>query len=289
MARRPASTSWTTAASASSRRGFAAGVVELYRGFLANDEAQVVHAYERWGFKNLTKDLVETLNIWAKFIYAPLLDDRVRTVADGIAPGHYGRREAFQLHQALKQKGPVRVPREFVFMDRAAIGLGSVFLHLGARMNFHSLYDDLIADFDIDALAARQAAALERPGSGRPARHFKAGRKKIEAFSGLVRLLPNAADRCDCCAQQKLVSKGRASSRETPMRKRGVSGFDIGREDLTNKHRGQDGRRHDRASAGHPDMDYAEHEATYGLFLKLTKYGLVIVILILIFLAYMWG
>jgi hypothetical protein len=31
----------------------------------------------------------------------------------------------------------VRVPREFVFMDRAAIGLGGVFLHLDARLNFY--------------------------------------------------------------------------------------------------------------------------------------------------------
>ena len=122
---------------------FAAGVVELYRGFLREDPAQIVHAYELWGFENLSRELIETLNIWARFIYAPLLSDRTRTVADGIAPGQYGRREAFQLHQALKRQGPVKVPRQFVFMDRAAIGLGSVFLHLDARMNFHRLYEEL--------------------------------------------------------------------------------------------------------------------------------------------------
>ena len=48
----------------------------------------------------------------------------MRTIADGVAPAEYGRREAFRVHQALKEKGPVKVPREFVFMDRAAIGLG---------------------------------------------------------------------------------------------------------------------------------------------------------------------
>ena len=143
---------------------FAAGVVELYRGFLHGNDAQVVHAYELWGFQNLSKDLIETMNIWARFIYAPLLTDRVRTVADGIAPGQYGRREAFALHQALKEKGPVTVPREFVFMDRAAIGLGSVFLHLDAKLNFHRMYEELIEDFNIDALAERQRGALERAG-----------------------------------------------------------------------------------------------------------------------------
>ena len=148
---------------------FAAGVVELYRGFRDDDAARIVHAYEMWGFANLTKDLVETLNIWARFIYAPLLEDRVRTVADGVAPGQYGRREAFLLHQALKSKGPVKVPRQFVFMDRAAIGLGSVFLHLDAKLNFHRLYEALIEDFDIETLTARQSAALASVGLEPPA------------------------------------------------------------------------------------------------------------------------
>ena len=143
---------------------FAAGVVDLYRGFLDNDEARIVHAYELWGFKDLCRDLIETLNIWARFIYAPLLEDRVRTVADGVAPSQYGRREAFQLHQALRQQGPVTVPREFVFMDRAAIGLGSVFLHLDAKLNFHRLYEALIEDFSAETLAGRQAAALRQAG-----------------------------------------------------------------------------------------------------------------------------
>ena len=95
-----------------------------------------MHAYETWGFQRLSRELIDILNIWARFIYGPLLDDRVRTIADGVKPGEYGRREAFRVHQALKKKGPVTVPREFVFMDRAAIGLGGVFLHLARRAQF---------------------------------------------------------------------------------------------------------------------------------------------------------
>ena len=123
-----------------------------------------MHAYEQWGFANLTKDLVETLSIWARFIYAPLLTDRVRTVADGVAPGQYGRREAFQLHQALKSKGPLTVPREFVFMDRAAVGLGAVFLHLKAELNYFALFNAAIEGFDREALARKQAEALSAVG-----------------------------------------------------------------------------------------------------------------------------
>jgi hypothetical protein len=49
-------------------------------------------------------------------------------------------------------------------MDRAAIGLGSVFLHLKAEVNWHRLFHDLIADFDVRKLQKRQAAALKTIG-----------------------------------------------------------------------------------------------------------------------------
>ncbi|MET0607104.1 MAG: AarF/UbiB family protein [Beijerinckiaceae bacterium] len=143
---------------------FVAGVVDLYRGLLTADEARIVHAYQTWGFRDLSKELIDILNIWARFIYGPLLDDRVRTIADGVKPSEYGRREAFRVHQALKQRGPVTIPQEFVFMDRAAIGLGGVFLHLSAELNFHRLFEDAIEDFSIDAVAARQSRALEKAG-----------------------------------------------------------------------------------------------------------------------------
>ena len=143
---------------------FVRGVVDLYHGLLHDDEELVVRAYETWGFRRLSRDLIDTLNIWARFIYAPLLDDRVRTIADGVAPAEYGRREAFRVHQALKQKGPVTVPREFVFMDRAAIGLGAVFLHLRAELNFYRLFNEAIERFSMERVAKRQAAALTAAG-----------------------------------------------------------------------------------------------------------------------------
>ncbi len=144
---------------------FVGGVVDLYKGLMHDDPARVVHAYETWGFKGLRKDLIEILNIWARFIYGPLLEDRVRTIADGVEPSKYGRREAYTVHMALKQKGPLTIPREFVFMDRAAIGLGAAFLRLDARLNFHRLFEAVIGDgFSVDAVAGRQTALLDRVG-----------------------------------------------------------------------------------------------------------------------------
>jgi predicted unusual protein kinase regulating ubiquinone biosynthesis (AarF/ABC1/UbiB family) len=151
------------------RPEFVGGVISLYTALLRNDRDMAVYAYETWGFRNLKNELVDALNIWARFIYAPMLDDRVRTVADGIEPSAYGRKEAFQVHQLLKELGPVKPPREFVFMDRAAIGLGAVFLHLQAELNFHDLFHAEIADFSLAEVKNRQQEAFDAAGVPLPA------------------------------------------------------------------------------------------------------------------------
>jgi predicted unusual protein kinase regulating ubiquinone biosynthesis (AarF/ABC1/UbiB family) len=143
---------------------FLEGVVGLYRGLKAGDMDQVAHAYEIWGFKNLNAALIEALTLWARFIYGPLLDDRVRTIADNVPPAEYGRREAFEVRKRLKTLGPVLVPREFVFMDRAAIGLGAAFLHLRAELNYGRMFAESVADFSVDTLTVRQAEALKAVG-----------------------------------------------------------------------------------------------------------------------------
>jgi hypothetical protein len=81
-----------------------------------------------------------------------------------VKPGEYGRRQAFEVQRALRQKGPVLVPQEFVFMDRAAIGLGAVFLHLRAELNFHRLFEAAIEKFTVATVAERQRKALAKAG-----------------------------------------------------------------------------------------------------------------------------
>jgi len=139
---------------------FVAGVVDLYRALDEDNRDDMVAAYARWGFEDISNELIDALNIWARFIYGPLLDNRVRTVADGLKPSEYGRKEAFQVHSRLRELGPVKPPREFVFMDRAAIGLGAVFLHLNCELNFYRLFNEAIENFDAETVAARQSEIL---------------------------------------------------------------------------------------------------------------------------------
>lgn len=142
---------------------FVGGVIDLYNALMTNDTALAVHAYETWGFKNLTKDLVETLTIWARFLYGPLMEDRIRPIGE-VKGGIYGRETAMEVHKKLRAAGGVQVPREFVFMDRAALGLGSVFLHLRAEVNWYRVFNELIADFSLANLRKRQAKALKTAG-----------------------------------------------------------------------------------------------------------------------------
>ena len=142
---------------------FVLGVVELYRALKADDPARIAHAYEMWGFPALTRGIFDAMTIWARFICGPILDDRVRTAADGVSPAEYGRREIGAVMRALRAEGGgLVVPREFVFLERATIGLGGAFLRLGARLNFHRMYEEAIADFDEDAVGAARPGRLPR-------------------------------------------------------------------------------------------------------------------------------
>ncbi len=145
------------------RPAFVGGVIDLYKALRDDDEALAVHAYETWGFRDLTKEMITILNQWARFIYAPLLEDKVRRIQEEQSDGtNLGRSLVEKVHGDLRSMGGVTPPREFVLMDRAAIGLGSVFWHLKAEINWYRLFHELIEDFDVTTLAERQKAALKQ-------------------------------------------------------------------------------------------------------------------------------
>jgi len=145
------------------RPDFVRGVIELYQALRDDNEEQAVAAYEYWGFRGLDRETVNVLNIWARFIYTPLLEDRARPIQD-MRGGAYGRELAMQVHEELKRIGGVKPPREFVLMDRAALGLGSVFMHLKAEVNWHRLFEGLIDDFDVETLRSRQKETAQLAG-----------------------------------------------------------------------------------------------------------------------------
>ena len=193
----------------------------------------------------------------------------------------YGRREAFSVHQGLQEKGPVKVPREFVFMDRAAIGLGGVFLHLGAELNYHRLFNDTIAGSDLAEVAGAPARGLRR--SRRAAARGVLGlRCRAGIKAGYLTHFRYPGESRDPGATDRSVGKGAFCAVPTVFvpwaTKRRPKAPIIAQGGLCGIARGE--RAIKRASEGsgmhidpnecHPAMDYAEHQKTYKLFLKLT-------------------
>lgn len=140
---------------------FVGGVIDLYHALERNHRDLAVHAFETWGFSALSNDVIDTLLLWARFLYAPLLDNTVRPIGE-ITDGIYGRDTAEEVHQRLRTQGGVRVPREFVFIDRAALGLGSVFLHLKAEVNWHRVFNEMIDGFDLKSVEKTQKQILKK-------------------------------------------------------------------------------------------------------------------------------
>jgi predicted unusual protein kinase regulating ubiquinone biosynthesis (AarF/ABC1/UbiB family) len=138
---------------------FVTGVIMLFEAVRDDDREKAAEAYRIWGFRNLSKDTMEVLNLWARFLYEPLVEDKVRAITPSDDPS-YGRSVAMQVHEGLKRTGGVKIPREFPLMDRAAIGLGSVFFRLKAQANWHRLFMELVSDFSEAAIAERQRAAV---------------------------------------------------------------------------------------------------------------------------------
>ncbi|WP_431270596.1 ABC1 kinase family protein [Dankookia sp. P2] len=138
---------------------FVGGVIMLYEAVRDHDDEKAAEAYRIWGFRNLSKETMEVLNLWAAFLYEPLVQDKVRPIqfSDDMS---YGRKIAQKVHEGLKRTGGVKIPREFPLMDRAAVGLGSVFLRLRCEMNWHRLFMEMIGDLTEQGVAERQTAAL---------------------------------------------------------------------------------------------------------------------------------
>tara|TARA_Y100000590_G_C15726117_1_gene1015305 strand:+ start:796 stop:2139 length:1344 start_codon:yes stop_codon:yes gene_type:complete len=139
---------------------FIQGVIDLYFALQKNNKEQAVYAYEQWGFENITNKKLSILNKWASFLYSPLMKDKVQKIQDSDS-GIYGAKIAAEVHKELKKLGGVKPPKEFVFMDRAAVGLGSVFMHLKAEVNWYQIFHMLIEQFNEKKLDKLQQKTLK--------------------------------------------------------------------------------------------------------------------------------
>ncbi|MDI2089988.1 ABC1 kinase family protein [Commensalibacter oyaizuii] len=139
---------------------FVQGVIDLCKAIETHDDELAHHAYTSWGFKDISKETMEILNEWARFLYAPLTQDKERLIQDDSDPD-LGRKIAAKVHKGLQKAGGVTPPREFVLVDRSAIGLGSLFTRLNAKLNWHHMFQEMIANFNQETMDRAQKQALE--------------------------------------------------------------------------------------------------------------------------------
>ena len=139
---------------------FVGGVIRLYKALLNDNRDEAAKAYKSWGFKNLNSDLVNSLNIWALYLYGPLLEDKIRKIQDHEGAA-YAKELLVKVRKDLKKFGGVKPPREFVLVDRAAIGLGSVFMHLKSELNWHEKFEKLIKNFNEKKVLSAQKKVLQ--------------------------------------------------------------------------------------------------------------------------------
>jgi predicted unusual protein kinase regulating ubiquinone biosynthesis (AarF/ABC1/UbiB family) len=127
---------------------FITGVIDLYQALKTNDQALARSAYERWGFSNLSDEIMQAMTRWARLLYDPLLDDNIRPIQKDHS-GEVGWNTAVEVHRLLEAHGGIRVPNSFVFMDRAAVGVGSVLMRLGFECNWHQLFEEILAEMKL--------------------------------------------------------------------------------------------------------------------------------------------
>jgi predicted unusual protein kinase regulating ubiquinone biosynthesis (AarF/ABC1/UbiB family) len=143
------------------------GLIDLYRSLSTDDPALAAQGYEKWGFANVTPDLVAKMDVWARMVFGPMLEDRRRVLGDGSPLARDGAPQMqvlWDLKQKLRQGGVVKPPREFVFIARAVVGIGAALVQLDAKLNWHRMFASMIGGFDTTSLAERQAQACREAG-----------------------------------------------------------------------------------------------------------------------------
>lgn len=140
---------------------FVAAVIKLYYALKNKDNDLAAQAYKEWGFKNINKNLVDALNVWALYLYDPLLDNKKRLIQKELGAA-FGKELLNKVRKELKKHGGVKPPREFVLVDRAAIGLGSVFMNLKAELNWHKEFEKLISNFDVRKIKSNQSKIIKQ-------------------------------------------------------------------------------------------------------------------------------
>lgn len=141
---------------------FVGSLLDLYDALVHGQMDRLVSVYELWGFGHLSYDLIEVLNLWARFLFKPFFKDE--TVAfQEVACVHEGKKIVLAIHKRLCTQGQISPPGSFLLMDRVAVVLGGLLLQLNACGNWHRLLLGLFDTFNFSSCQDRQRQILQEP------------------------------------------------------------------------------------------------------------------------------
>lgn len=139
---------------------FVQAFCHLYQGLLDNNSELTQQAYTEFGFTDLKKPVIAALNSWAHFLLAPFLIDQECALEEISCP-----KQAIDamkhLENIIKEHGGARIPPEFLIFDRVAVILGSLFIRLQVRANWHQLMHEFIKSFCLQKCITNQKQLLD--------------------------------------------------------------------------------------------------------------------------------
>ena len=114
--------------------------------------------------RGLSNELIDILNIWARFIYGPLLDDRVRTIAEARSPGDTAGAKPSRCIRRLRTRARSGCRANSCSWTARRSGSAACFCTCNAELNFYRLFNDTIIDADLGEVARRQKEAFTAAG-----------------------------------------------------------------------------------------------------------------------------
>ena len=119
------------------------GAKALYTALLEQKDTENIY-YTFFGFDPLSEVQKICIDEWAKFLYEPFLIEGPRILPESMA--QRGLNILTHLHRTLQCHGPVRIPLEFLLLDRTCIALGSTLIQLKGKLCWKTCFENIMKE-----------------------------------------------------------------------------------------------------------------------------------------------
>lgn len=123
------------------RPSWVEGTKKLYAALLHDEDTREIY-YDYFGFDPLSPVQKECIDQWVGFMYSPFLHDGPRVLPESMT--REGLSLLKRVHSVLRSEGTLRLPCEFLLLDRACIALGSALIRLQGKLCWKTCFKRLM-------------------------------------------------------------------------------------------------------------------------------------------------